>query len=69
MDSKNKRVREEYKNQTKIPCGRGEMKSGVRVELWEEAFFILPFCFVTFILGKQNKSKDGLSNSQFIIYT
>jgi hypothetical protein len=42
----------------------GEMKSGVRVEWCEEAFFILPFCFVTFILGKQNKSKDGLSHQQ-----
>jgi hypothetical protein len=27
----------------------------------KQALLVLPFCFVTFILGMQNKSKDGLS--------
>jgi len=25
----------------------------------QAALLVLPFCFVTFVLGKQNKSKDG----------
>jgi hypothetical protein len=31
----------------------------------KQALLVLPFCFVTFILGKQNKSKDGLSHQLF----
>jgi hypothetical protein len=33
----------------------------------KQALLVLPFCFVTFTLGKQNKSKDGLSISNWPI--
>jgi hypothetical protein len=44
-------------NETKFACFG---KSGVSVGQCGEAFFILPFCFVTFILLAQNKSKNGV---------